>query len=402
MALLLTLIPVVYIPALIAIYFLFAQPSKWKRLLPVYLFCIFVFAYCITPSYVNDLTRYMMQMERFAHSGLLEVFETQADALYVTNTIFWLFGKMQAYHFVPAIATTIVYGVSAYIICDYAEKHELSKYIPMAFVLEFCMLPFFSIVNNVRNVTAFGIGVYAAYYELEKGKRNFWTLFLYIVPIFIHKTGFLILLIRLVTPLFKRLKIFAFGIVFLLPISIEYAFNHIGVFSFGGTFGTIVRRFIISAHNYLLGESDYAAAVRASAGSAITRVVVFAFLLIMVWLIFKDSRKYFDRGFMTFTLLLCVFSFACNVFDTPAYWRFAIAAVCCCGPILLRFLSGQVVSKRDTQLITLMLLGLSGARFALSTYTLITRVDVALYLETTLTTNLYTLVWDFLVGVFRL
>lgn len=402
MALLFTLIPVVYIPAFLTVYSLFKQPSKWKKMLPVYIFCVFVFAYCITPSYVNDLTRYMMQMERFSSMSLSEVFETQRDALYITNTFFWLTGKMQIYHLAPAISTSIVYGVSVYLLCDYGEKYGLSKYIPLAFVIEFGMLPFFSVVNNVRNVAAFAIGVYAAYYELEKGKKNIWTLILYVAPIFIHKTGFLILLIRIVTPLFKRWKFFAFGIIFLLPLGIEYAFNHIYIVSMGGTIGTIIRRFIISSHNYLLGESDYAAAVRASIGSTLSRIIVFAFLFVVVCLILHDSKKYYDKGFMTFSLLLCVFSFACNVFDTPAYWRFAVAAVLASGPILLRMLAGQILTRKNTQLITFILLGICAARFAISIYTLLTRVEIMNYLLTSFTTNLYTIAWDFFTGIFRL
>ena len=95
------------------------------------------------------------------------------------------------------IAGCIVYGVAFYITCDVAEEYNAQSTIPAVIAIQGCMLPFFSIISNVRNVTAFSLIVLAVYLDTVKKKRNPVVLILYILPVFIHSSAIILVLLRI-------------------------------------------------------------------------------------------------------------------------------------------------------------------------------------------------------------
>ena len=158
-----------------------------------------------------------------------------------------------------------------------------------------------------------------------------------------HKTGIIILIARLLTPLFKKAYAAALVMIFGLPAVINFAYSHISMVRFGGPIGQILRKLINSAYLYLLGESDYANRVRNSTGAQIVRYLVFAFLIMMlVFYIRKFRLKREELEFEIMGYLLCILSLSCNAIDTPAYWRFAAAFSLMIPSVMYSFYRGEL------------------------------------------------------------
>lgn len=347
----LLLSPIVsFLYALIGFY---KTPSRWKRYLLFYIYFIFIAAYCYMPLEGSnvDLFRYYAILDELKGMNLAETIGRLSDSLYVENILFWLVSKSNMYHILPAITTATVYGIGAYIACDMAQAEDF-RYLYIILIIEAVMVPFFSVVVNIRNVFAFSLVILASYLELYKQKRTLGVLLLYVIPVFLHKTGIVILIVRLLVPLFKRAYVVALVMIFGLSELIIFAHSHITFIRFGGAFGRIIRKLINSSYRYLLGESEYAARVRNSTGAAITRYMVFAFLILMLALYiqkFRLNRKLLDFEIMGY--MLCILSLSCNVIDTPAYWRFAAAFCLMIPSIMYSFYRGDLINGNIKRLI---------------------------------------------------
>ena len=376
------------------------SPSKWKKYLPFYIYFVFIAAYSYTPpAYSNvDLLRYFRIVESLKGLHLSEAIDILADNLYFENFLFWLIAQTNMPRLLPAVTTATVFGIGGYTACDLAQIEDY-KYMYKVLIIQMIMIPFFSVVANIRNVFAFSLVILASYIDLYKHKRNIGVLLLYVIPIFMHKTGIVILVIRIMMPLFKRAYAAALLLFFGLSGLITFAYTHISAFTFGGAVGNIVKKLINSSYSYLLGESEYAERVRNSLGAAVTRYLVFAFLILLLIFYLKKfwkNKNISDIDMMGY--LLCVVSLSCNVFDTPAYWRFAAAFCILIPSILYSFFRDELTSKVQRQWIS----------YGLTLY-LILRVALILYRSSVdwiesvslfAFTNLYTLIIMFCKSLF--
>ena len=325
-------------------------PCKWKQVLPIYIYSLFVLAYCYTPLETSnaDLLRYFQRIDLLREFSLSEAIEFMGDGLYVENFLFWLAARLEMPYLLPALTTSTVFGIGAYITCDLSTE-ETSAHLWKILLIQFIMIPFFTVANNVRNVFAFSLVILASYRELEKKKRDFWTFALYIAPIFSHKTGIVLLIIRLLIPVFQRAIPLTLGIIVGLPFLIQSSYEHINWWNRSSFLGRTFFKLIRSSYIYLVGDSAYAERVRNSLGAALTRyIVLFFFLLILILFLRMLRRKRRLSSFESMGYLLCVLSLACNVFDTPAYWRFAAAAALAMQPALYSFYRKELFSSRMT------------------------------------------------------
>ena len=168
-------------------------PSKWKKYFLFYVVTIFIISYSCTPLNECDLTRYFDMVEIVSKlKSIKAIIFFQNDGLFIKNFIFWFIGKTGDYHLLPAFSNSIVYGVAGYITCSIASERKAEKYIPIIFVVQISMLPFFSITSNVRNICTISLVTLAVYLDLVKKKKSILICMLYILPCFIHSCGVII------------------------------------------------------------------------------------------------------------------------------------------------------------------------------------------------------------------
>ena len=341
-----------------------------------------------------------MQLERFENVSFREAFQISSDGLFVRDLLFWLIAKTKNVHLLPAVTTSMLYAVCMYIICDSARRMNKEKYIAVVMAFEVLIIPYFNIVCNIRNVTAFALISLAAYRDLVQRKRNLITIVLYIAPCFLHKTGFILLILRLLVIIFERYMALSLAIIAGLPFVIDFAYSHVSWIRGGGYISRVIRLLILSAHNYLYDDSDYAARLRS--GTSIIRLTVFLLIIVLAYYCFRyvfRIKKAEYREFITFGFTLCVMTVACAVFDTPAYWRFAVAAYICCSPILLIALSGENKEIAMSRTMFFLLGATAILRFAMSLRYNWTRMDFDSFALKALITNAYTIVYDVISGL---
>lgn len=394
--------PFPIIAILMSWYGFYKYPKQWRKVLPVFIYSVFVLAYCITPSYENDLTRYFMQIERLYGMSFYDANLLMKDGLFVKNFAFWIISQLEMPHLLAAITTSIVYGINTYITCDYASRYGYEKKIWIVLMLQILILPFFSIVNNLRNITAFALIVLGAYREFCKNKLDVITILLYIVPCFIHKTGIVLVAIRLLVILFKKIMSLALILVVALPTMIEIAYSNIGYITIGGNIGLVLRILVRSARNYLLGGSAYGEKVQNSFVQNAIRYVVMMLLIIIMSLVFNYVKKAIDskeKEFSIFCFLIAIISLACNVFDTPAYWRFSIGTIISCSPIVFWVLYHKTQLNVIQKLFIYILPIIAIVRFFLDIYYTWARIDFGEFIVTSLFTNGYTIFFDLIKAI---
>ena len=152
---------------------IFRNPKQWPIYIWLFLYPIFIFAYCIEPSYVNDLSRYFMQLEKFGSVSFREAFQILSDGLFVRDLLFWLIAKTKNVHLLPAVTTSIMYAICMYITCDSARRMNKEKYI--ANLKEVASASMFNrgvaimdVIPEVRETTAIAEEEYSGYSSMLK------------------------------------------------------------------------------------------------------------------------------------------------------------------------------------------------------------------------------------------
>ncbi len=365
-------------------------PSNWKYFLFLFIYSVFIFSYIITPSYENDLTRYFEIVDSIRGLSLWKAAARMNDGLPVENLFFWIVAKIGDNHLLPAVSTSVVYGITAYITLDYARNEGFLEDAWVVLLLQVLQFSFFSITNNVRNVFTFSIVVLAAYLDLYKKKRNLTTILLYLLPCFMHKTGAIILLLRILTAAVRKAMPLVIGGIVFLPSIIVFLYNRRSVITIGGLWGRLFRKIVSSAYNYLMGNTDYADTVSGSRGQALIRIIVMLMILILGALCYLYNSQC-KSGFNVFCFLLCAVVIATNAFETPAYWRFASAAVMASPPAVF-----WAVRHRDYLIRTVFVgyYGLALCRFLLDLLYTRSRISYVDFLASAFVSNVYTITWN--------
>ena len=378
---------------LISFFGFFGTPSRWRQFLPIYIYVLFMIGFCIESSRVTDMTRYFVQIESLKGLSLSDAVAVQNDSLYVKDFFFWLSAQLNMPHLMTGAPVALVMGTMAYIACDYARDEGMYKYLGLVLLLVLARSTLSTLANNIRNVSAFAIAVLAVYRDVKQKKRDLLTLVLYVLSIFIHANGIILVAARLLIPLVRRHRILVLALVFALPGIIELAYNNMGALPFSGAFGAIIRRLIYSAHNYLAGDSVYSQAQAASVNALIKRIIGMSRLGVVTIIIYMEMKaEEKPSGFKAYAYILAILALSCNIFNAPAYWRFSSALGIANVSMFFNIFSGKTKIKRFPTILKLAVLGYSIITIALKIDTVLDDVNLAYFGQEFLLTNGFTLI----------
>ena len=338
---------------------LYKTPSQWRKVFPLIVISIFTIAYNYTPINASDLSRYLVNIERAGTMSFIDYLSYTNSGLYVQDFAFWVAGKLGLPHLVPGISTAIVYGIAIYISGDYAEKNGQTKALPKVLLYQVCSLPFIGICNNVRNICAFAIIMLAVYRDCIQKKRNLLTIVLYTAPIFMHKSGFLLLLIRLLLAISGRFFIASAVVTLLIPSLLNFLMAYRMQIMRFGVMGRLIATTIRTAYISLTTTSNWANTVMTSRYHLMNRYMAITVCALLILLIVLEFHHLADNQFIRYILFLCILTIACNVFRTPVYWRFFATVNISCGVLLLSCFdpSKRTFSKASSTLYQLVLAG---------------------------------------------
>lgn len=331
---------------LFSIVFIWKNPTHWRKYIWMFVLLLMLLAYSFVPTPNADLSRYYSAVEKAGtHSFIEAVFGTKNglyDGLYIINAVFWIVAKTGCKGLLPALSVAVVYGVAFYVTCDCAERYEKTDWIRWLLTIQFLLLPFYNIINNIRNVIAFALVVLAMYRELIQNKKNVVTYLLYLIPCFIHAFALTAILIRILSGVIKKARIIGILLVVAGSSAIEFLYSNIGAFSAI----PIVYNIIAKAHHYLspeYGETEWAIRVtteifyRAGFYANIFFGIGLVFFLAMTLKHLQDSQclKKNESIIVNWEFWVGILIISCIPFSAPYYWRYATLATICIGVIFV-------------------------------------------------------------------
>lgn len=291
----------------------------------------------LTAGAKDDLQRYFDYMEKIKEFGLDIVLKLDTDKLYTQDILFYFVNKTGNPHILPFIVGIIIYSIVFYILFDMIKtskrKFKTSEIILLS-LISVGMISAYGIIRNVRCVLSYVLISFAVYRELVQNKRNIITLLLYILPLGLHTSTIIIVLIRIMSSLLKHFKKWSIIIALLLPQIINFSYAHLRNIGFGAI-GNMMKTVINKAYYYLYWtEGGWATAIQNSINDKIIRISGTIFLIIIIIIINivkKDEEetktKIIDFPMISYLYFISLFALGCLSIKTGAFWRFEAIVV---------------------------------------------------------------------------
>lgn len=214
-----------------------------------------IICYYIVPNQGMDITRYYEYLDQIRYLPITEALKGISNQTEViTNIFFYLISQLNNNSLIVFFSSLIYYNILFYIIIDYCKIKELTnKQINM--IIIYAMITIWIIPNilGIRYAIAMVVFLLAIYLDIVKQKKNIIYKLLYIVPIFIHSSTVLFLIMRLILLISNRkTKILVIAIIVLISATPDFIFtlmqNMPGV--------NIVESVTKSVQNYLINGSE--------------------------------------------------------------------------------------------------------------------------------------------------
>lgn len=300
--------------------------------------CIFgLFGYSIRYSATsNDLLRYYDHVESIGGASYLDVVSSSGDGLFVRDALFYFVNRCQNVHVLPFIVGLIIYSIVFYVLFDMVHRSKKRLRVGEIFLMAVIAVGLISpciIIGNVRCVLAFVLVVFAAYRDMVQKKKNIVTLLLYLLPLWLHSSAVVIIIIRLLSTLFRRIRKMKWtmlSIVFLFPLIVDFCNTHlVGILS--GPIGNILDTAIQRAYFYLHWDSGgWASQVDGSIHSTLIKIFGTIFILLFLFILLKrcpksastSSDQLLNNPMICFLFLVSIFALGCLHIKTGAFWRF--------------------------------------------------------------------------------
>lgn len=342
----------------VSLYSIYRDNKHWR----VYIFSLAMFfaamSYCYTPLNETDLTRYWIMVQQISGMDFsYAVFNAYAGGnivLYTFNFMAWIVGRLGDLHLLSAISTFAVYYTAFYITCYIGENSKNEwKYVFRYLIFIMCVMSWYSVANNVRNIMAFSVVGFAVFRDVYQKKRDLITVILYAVSIFIHPTAIIFIAIRLVLNITAKLKIiFLIAVAFVTPI-INFIYNTF----MGITSNSLITWVINRAYFYFNdNSSEWGLAVQASGFQTFQRIVYVSLALVFCVYFILNSYQFSRKieiintdsktaNFQSFAFITGLLAISCVAMLRPEYWRFASALIIFGGIIYIPFAESEVSKK---------------------------------------------------------
>ena len=191
------LFPIFSLPIIVLCMFFEKNIRKKKFYCIIFSVVISFITYIYIPNDTMDLHRYYVFMDSLKNFNLMDFMQEYLfNAEPLMNFIFYIFAKTNDNHLIMIFVTLFSYYVHFYIIFDYQSEKKLSNSKFNVVLLFFISIFLIQSLTGIRFMIAKTVFFLALYFDFYKNKRDIITIFLYILPIFIHQSSIILLLFR--------------------------------------------------------------------------------------------------------------------------------------------------------------------------------------------------------------
>ena len=279
----------------------------------------------------SDLTRYYESIIQMNGLSLKTILFNDTEFLYTKDILFYFVNLTRNVNILSFIVGFIIYGIVFYVLFDMIKRSNKKFKIYEIFllgVISVGIISPYSIIGNVRCVLAYSIISFAIYRELVQDKKNILTYLLYIIPIGLHSSAIIIIVIRIISSLFKSLNKIAIIVALMLPTIIDFIYAHVR-FGFG-TIGNILNNAINKSYYYLhWTEGGWASEIESSVSNVFFRFVGFIFLISIIYIVLfsKNKKNNNDKlankdPMINYLLFVAIIALGTLSIKTGAFWRF--------------------------------------------------------------------------------
>ena len=203
-------VPIMSIPILIIA---FIKDSKYRKIYGFLLaISLGIVSFEIDVKKLNlDLRVYYGQMEmlKFMNfSKVLDILILEKEP--ITNLMFFIIAKIGVYPLWQFITTFINYFIIFFILSDYAKIKKIgNKTFAIILIFTVALMNNIFLLTGIRNTCALMIYLYLLYSEYIKQKKGIIYKILYIVPVLIHMSMIICIIIRILINIkIKKYRIF--------------------------------------------------------------------------------------------------------------------------------------------------------------------------------------------------
>lgn len=307
----------------------------------------------------NDLTRYFEKISKISNS-LIETLVNDDQRLYINDILFHFIKIANNDYLLPFIVGFVCYLIVFYVLFDLiSNSSRIFKGYEIISLIIFCvgMVPTYSIITNVRCVLAYLIMSFAIYMHSYKKKFNVFTIICYIIPLGLHSSAIIILLLRILSMILKKVSKVAIVFSLFLPSIVDFLHlyvNRIGL----GIIGGMLKNAVNKAYYYLYwNEGGWATQIESSISNIFTRITGTIMLLVFIFIILKNSnKKLFKKEMINLPMInylffVSVFALGCLSIKTGAFWRFNAIVMLFSPVIIVQALENEYISKKSVNYI---------------------------------------------------
>lgn len=294
----------------------------------------------------NDLTNYFYIIENLKFLNFREVISATKSNLYLQDIFFYFVGYANNNYFLAFIVGLVCYGIVFYIIFDYIKINNINisvdKTIKLIIISSLIISPY-TVILNVRAVMAYMMITLAFYKHCKNKKLTFSILFFYLLPLTLHSSSIILLIIVLVSKILKKMYYLSIPIAVFLPKIIEISYNNAHVL--GSSFiAQVLKSAISKAYFYINWTSGgWADLVEYSISNKINRYFAIIYLITFSLYILSNINKIKERkesikkweNLLFFNLFISLVSIGLLSVKTGVYWRFEMVSLVLCPISLL-------------------------------------------------------------------
>lgn len=337
--------PVISLP--IVFYALLKNQNKNNFYIFILAGILAVIGYGFIPNQNSDLFRYFIMLDYMKLNDFGYTIKN-SNGLFLQDTIFYLISQTNNYHLLPAISSLFTYWCVFYIISYHARRERMSQKIPIIFMIIFVLALGFQVpFSMIRNGWAFSMFFLAIYMDLVLKKKKLITLPLYILPLFLHHSIFVLILLRIVLPVFKKTnKILSILLLILYPLGIGiflsfferiaqlnsylYAFYY----KLNYTSQRLNDEFTIG---YSIQNGDIVNTLRKLGTTSILVTILILTLLAINYIYKKNPMSFREyRDYYTFLIILSFFSLS-SLSYVIVFDRYAMSILFICSPVFITY-----------------------------------------------------------------
>lgn len=370
--------------------------------------------YNIYCKYKPDLVRYLAIIRNMEGMNLRQVIERDSDLLYTRDFLFFLVSKTKDEYILPFIVAVIVYSIVFYVLVDIIDYYELCKQKNgKLFAVLICLSSVgivspFSIIGNVRCVTAFVVIFFAVYRDMFQKKRNMLTVLLYVLPAWLHTAAIILLILRIVIVFlsWKKRKIskLMLLVIALFPTIVNLSY------SLGTYLGNSLLKSMINKAYFYLNWTDggFADVVMTYASVWLERLFGVPYVLLMICFAFKlASEQNTDisikvmkmKEVLQFYYFVAIMALGCLWIKTGGFWRFEAIITLFCPLVLVPIIVKQNYEKNNVSILVQFAL-VGGAMMSFINVLLFFRwVHMDLFLSGFLETSPFYLIIKLITGI---